>query len=227
MSPYAGIIGTGANAAMWYYHALQQMAQRAMGENAVFPIKLLGIPFEPINNLLPQNMMEAGNLMQPYLKEMEKMGAAQYILANITLHEALDKQKIKPKKMIHIRDVFNQYWERSDKNVMIIGSGYTMSAGYIPSLLPKVTRVIRASEEDEKSIDMLRRRFYHEQTATDPEDTLLQLPAKYPEVDTFIISCTEHALALKRYNIEDKFFNLPLLQCQSLFQVIKASLETS
>lgn len=84
------IIGTGKNTAHWYLKKCQELYQEQHENLEDFPVNLIYIPFEPINAILPDQMEKAGQILLPHLKEMDERRAAQFILANITLHEAID-----------------------------------------------------------------------------------------------------------------------------------------
>jgi aspartate/glutamate racemase len=217
-----GIIGTGKNAATWYFQKCQELYQHRYGKDAVCPVKLINIRFEPINRILPDQMEEAGRLLVPYLYEVDDSNVSRFILANITLHEAIDLQKNNlalKTPFVSLRTVIKNHWNQKIKKAMILGTYYTMQSEYIPSLFDDFdVAFIHPNDTDFRAIDQLRTEYY---TAPNPDESKKvfdQLKNNYPKVDCFIIACTEHALALADYNDSLENFNLPKLQCVDLIK---------
>ena len=108
---------------------------------------------------------------------------------------------------------------------MIVGSMYTMRGSYLASLFDHDhIEIVDASGVMQIRLDELRRKFYNgnnRQLANQVFDDLLQ---QYPEVDAFVIACTEHALALEEYPDKDRFISLPHLQVEYL---LNSQLKTS
>lgn len=217
---YIGIIGTGTNVATWYFKKCQEIHQRQHGDSAVCPVKLMNIPFEPINAILPDQMEAAGQLLLPHLHEMDDFGVARFILANITLHEAIDlqKQNIELKTpFISLTTVIANHWDSNTKKAMILGTSYTMQSDYIPNLFDEFdVDFIQPNKNDFTAIDHLRTTYYKAPNPESVNKVFDQLKNNYPEVDCFIIACTEHALALDDYQDYFNSFNLPELQCVEL-----------
>lgn len=219
---YVGIIGTGVHAATWYFQKCQELYQLRYGKNAVCPVKLMNIPFEPINRILPDQMEEAGRLLVPHLHEMDDFNVSRFILANITLHEAIDLQKDNfelKTPFITVRTVITNHWNHRIKKAMILGTYYTMQNTYLPILFDDFdVEFIHPNDSDFKAIDRLRTTYYSTPNPVASKKVFDHLKNNYPEVDCFIIACTEHALALADYNDSLESFNLPELQCMDLIE---------
>jgi aspartate racemase len=218
-----GIIGTGKNAATWYFKKCQAIIQLKYGKNAAAAaVKLVIIPFEPINAILPDQMEEAGRLLLPYLQQMDDSGVARFILANITLHEAIDLQNQKvyfKNPFISLRMVVNKHWNTEIKKVMILGTYYTMQSEYIPSLFNNFEiEFVHPNKKDFIAIDELRKTYYKTASPKLANKVFEQLKINNPEIECYIIACTEHALALEDYVGSFVCFNLPELQCLELVQ---------
>jgi aspartate racemase len=215
-----GIIGTGKNAATWYLKKCQELYQKEYGNVAKCPVKLMRIPFEPINAILPDQMEEAGRLMLPHLHKMDELDVSQFILANITLHEAIDLQRQNIKlntPFISLRNVIANHWDSNIKKAMIVGSYYTMQSEYLPSLFDDFhIQFIKPNKTDSNAIDRLRTTYFESPEPKAAKILFETLKRNYPEVDCFIISCTEHALALDDYQSSFNSFNLSELQCKEL-----------
>jgi len=227
MINYAGILMTGARAGVWYLRELLNRARALNGDDFVLPVKTLSVPFHSINALLPKKMALASAKMLPYFQEMEILGVDKYILANITLHEAFDQvqHQISGTRILHLHDIIRNTFNKGKKKIMIVGSMYTMRGSYLPSLFDHDhIEIVDASGVMQISLDELRRKFYNgnnRQLANQVFDDLLQ---QYPEVDAFVIACTEHALALEEYPDKDRFISLPHLQVEYL---LNSQLKTS
>jgi len=92
-----------------------------------------------------------------------------------------------------------------------------MQSEYLPSLFEDFDlEFIKPSEKDFTSIDQLRTIYYKSPNPKASKKVFDQLKNNYPEVDCFIIACTEHALALEDYKDSLNSFNLPELQCREL-----------
>lgn len=222
MSDYIGILATGSASGIWYYSKLQELSRLQRGEDFVCPVKLLSIPFEEINMLLPHQMDKAAERMELHFREAEALGVRRYIMANMTLHEAFDKKhgSLCTEHFLHIKEVFNRSLPSQTKKVMVLGTAYTTKNPVWDNWLPEGVRRIIPSEKLVKEADELRKVYYY---GTDPglaETCFDNLQNTHPEVDFFIIACTELALALDAYPGKERFFNLPLKQCALLFEEI-------
>jgi aspartate/glutamate racemase len=182
----------------------------------------MNIPFEPINRILPDQMEEAGRLLVPHLLEMDDSNVSRFILANITLHEAIDLQKNNLKlktPFVSLRTVIKNHWNPKIKKAMILGTYYTMQSSYLPSLFDDFDiEFVKPNKTDFNSIDQLRTTYFESPNPVAAKKLFDTLKNNYPEVDCFIIACTEHALALEDYNSSFKNFNLPELQCVDLIK---------
>jgi aspartate/glutamate racemase len=216
-----GILATGSRSAMWYYNQLQRLAQEARGADAVFPVKILQMPFEEINRLLPFHMKEAATLLIPYLQEMHRMGARPFILANITLHEALDLDECPGEgleEIIHVRGLLAAHFRGLRQKVALLGTAYTMRAPYMTDMIRRCGQdLIELSPEHRELVDRLRLTYY---AADQPEsacEVFHTLSKAYPHIQCFVLACTELSLALERYPAKERFVDVPSLQCAALY----------
>jgi hypothetical protein len=169
-------------------------------------------------------MEEAGTMMVPYFKEMEMINNSSYILGNITLHEAMERVMTSyspTRKFISLRSIINNQQEKLEGNkLMIIGSRYTMKNSYIPNILlslVKNTQIVEPTDDLVEEIDKLRKSYYDKSDPSKAEKVFGKLTSTYPNV-TFIISCTEHAIALSDVKDQRRFLNLPKEQCYELLR---------
>lgn len=215
-----GIIGTGENAANWYLKKCQEMHRLKHGNSIEVPIKMMKIPFTPINEILPDQMDKAGRLLLPYLHKVDDLDVSRFILANITLHEAIDLQKRNSTvntPFISLGTVIINHWDSKIKKAMILGTYYTMQSNYLRSLFDDYdVEFITPNKTDFNLIDQLRITYFESPNPVAANKMFDRLKSNYPEVDCFIIACTEHALALDDYTNSFESFNLPELQCLDL-----------
>lgn len=225
---FPGIIGTGTRALDWYYNTIQQLGRDQWGDDFVVPVKILGTPFHFINEQLPHNMRTAGEIIVPYFAEMEKMTRGAYILANITMHQAVDiavQNHNANRQFIHLSRIIEASRLKDEATIMILGSAFTMQNDYLLDLFrmrfPNL-KIIQPNEDAIRSFDALRKAFYTQSDELLAQKTFRQLAAKYTEVSTFVIACTEHALAFEccssTLRTSSKFLNLPLEQCKALLK---------
>lgn len=213
------IIGTGKNAASWYLKKCREIYELKYGTDSDDRVRLINIPFESINAILPDQMKEAGRLLMPYIHQVDELDVSQFILANITLHEALDLQGVYKVKtpFISLRTVIANHWNPENKKAMILGTYYTMQSSYLPSVFDDFNvEFITPNKTDFKKIDRLRTTYFDSPNPKAAQKLFDTLKVNYPEVDCFIIGCTEHALALSDYEGSLNCFNLPELQCLDL-----------
>lgn len=221
---FPGVIGTGSNALNWYLSRLNELGTEKYGYDYVLPLKVLKTEFRPINNELPYNIKKASSLLEPYFREMEEMTDAPYILANITLHEAVNRFSSAPSsQFINLEKICSNTSLAGNQTVMILGSSFTMQHEYLPNLLRGCNqniKVVKPSKEWIENFDQLRKVYYLGGNPTHSREVFTSLFRLNPHIDTFIIACTELSIALEDSSIKQVFdqriFNLPVEQCKLL-----------
>jgi len=214
-----GIILTGVQSGLWYLKTIHEIAQNLNGKTYVFPMKILQLPFEEINAILPYKLNEASKMLAPYFEEMKTIKAQPFILANITLHEVFNFYEpdfYKEIKLLSIDEILLRKLPVSPKKLAILGTTYTMNSGYFQSLIPKNHEVFSLDKKLQEKVDDLRLSFNYNTDCKQAHLVFNELLNTHPEVDLFIISCTELALALECFENKTRFFNLPQLQCEML-----------
>ncbi len=205
--PKPTILLTGQAAGTWYKNISGQLES----PDAFHTVQ---VDFDPINALLPNRLQEAAMLLQPYFEVLERQKQP-YILANITLHEAVQYFTFTPKYFISIGDILQQELSENLDKVVILGTQYTMNHSFIPSLISNQgVEQLPADLQDE--VNELRKVYNH---GGDPERSkkLFQKLEQFSD-HKFMIACTELAMVLKDANPDPslKIIHLPLLQCQSI-----------
>lgn len=221
MNSFPGILLTGVRSGQWYLQQLQQTARKLKGDEYILPLKILQTPFEEINVLLPHNIEKAAQKLLPYLMEMKQMKAQPFILANITLHETFNFYKENQAEqipIISISDVLKAKLPKSAKKIVVLGTYYTMSSNYISSQMPEHIYLETIDKGLKEKVNKLRILFNTEVDASFANEVFNELLNTYPDVDCFVLGCTELSLALEYFNTKSPFFNLPKFQCDQLVE---------
>lgn len=205
-----GVLLTGKKAGNWYIQTLDALKKN----KPHFDYNILQVDFYPINALLPYKMEEAAKLLEPYFAILESRHHP-YILANITLHEAVQYFSFTPKYFISIETILKHESIKSFLKTAILGTKFTMNHSYIPSLLPD-TKLVPLAEDIQEDIETLRKVYYHSTNKKLAIQIFSQLNDL--EIDCYIIACTELALALDDSEMNLTTINLPALQCQLFVQ---------
>lgn len=216
-----GILTTGTRAANWYHLRIQALAREKWGEDFVFGLKSLQIPFEKINSLLPDQLQQAASLLEPYLEEMHHMGAEPFVLGNITLHEALpylpdiSRRRL---RLIDLPDILASLDHRPGEKVAILGTHHTMQAAFFSQLMERHGFSVSPLPEDiQAKIDGLRRRYYHHSDPALAQVTFEEIIGSSPPgIDRYVIACTELSIARTDYGHAYRFLDLAELQCRAL-----------
>jgi aspartate/glutamate racemase len=202
------VILTGKNAGVWYIQTLNALVNTYPS----FEYETIQVNFEPINALLPYKMKDAAKLLEPSFKEMERRQKP-YILANITLHEAVMYFSFPTKYFISIDAILKKEVLGIEGALSILGTKYTMNHHYIAGLLPHV-EIVSLPENIQEKIDVLRQVYFktsHKKMSKEVFHLLNQ-----HESTRYIIACTELAMALTDAKIALKTIHLPELQCRYL-----------
>lgn len=204
------VILTGKNAGDWYVQTLNAI----VNVHPTFEYDTIQVHFESINALLPVKMEAAAKLLEPYFREMEYRQKP-YILANITLHEAVKYISFSPKYFISIDKILKNEVINIQGKFAILGTKYTMNHNYISSLLTK-KEIVSLPERIQDNIDKLRQVYFNSSNIKMANEVIIELSQL--KINHYILACTELTLALDDSVLELKTINLPELQCRYLLQ---------
>lgn len=199
------VILTGKKAGDWYVQTLNGL----VNTHPTFEYDAIQVHFEPINALLPDKMEAAAKLLEPYFREMEYRQKP-YILANITLHEAVKYFSFSPRCFISIEKILKNEVKNIHGKQAILGTKYTMNHNYISSLLPKI-EIVSLPEKIQDNIDRLQQVYFNSSNTKMTNEFIIELSQL--KIDHYILACTELTLALDDSVLELKTINLPELQC--------------
>ena len=209
--------GLGIQASILAYRLLNQFYSQRKGQGHTCPLRLLNVDFEPINQLLPYQQKASAKLLLPYLQDINQQDVCCIIMPNNTLHQSLDiilEKHSFEKPILHIGHLLHAEIKKLKRaQVMILGTAYTMQSGYLQSFLPEISNNILPNNSLLSKVEDLRKLYFH---SSDTELSLQiweDLNHQYPEVDYFIVACTELSIAFNSIN-EKKLDTLDLL-CRS------------
>jgi aspartate/glutamate racemase len=206
-----GILITGEVAGKWY----AQTAQRVALQHAQSMPVLQKTDFSSINPLLPEGKTQAASWLKEELNRAHQNQLSPLILANITLHEAYDLLGETYPGFIHIKQLLAEALPNAAR-IMILGTLYTMRSSYVASLLPKHVLQIKASAAHEVLVDELRKIYFSGADANAAKTLWQTLRTTDPQVDFFVLACTELAVAANHFLPKAQIINLPELQISSL-----------
>lgn len=204
------VLLTGKIAGDWYLKTLNGLLKENNVEVSAYDA--IQIDFQPINAILPNRMKDAARLLEPYFVELEKREEP-YILANITLHEAVEHFSFSPEYFISIEDILRRETENIKSKLAILGTKHTMEHSFVSSMLPYKS-IVSLPETIQDRVDDLRRHYYTNNNPIFANDVFRELGQLH--VDYYIIACTELAVALSDVNPDIQVINIPELQCQYL-----------
>lgn len=222
MSKYIGLLGgMGYRSTMLAYERLQQLYAERMGEEHTCPVVLLSVDFATINALLPNNIEAAAALLSSSVEQLDRIdGVCCNLLINNTLHKSLDvivQQKAKGLKTNygHIGVLLKQTLQKQQpENVLLIGTKYTMSDPYFKAFVPETTQLLIASKPLTEQIDKLRKAYYHAANVEMAQSVYENIQAEFPNLDTLVLTCTEHSLAFKDIQPTETIVDTMQLQCE-------------
>jgi aspartate/glutamate racemase len=225
--------------ASWYFSTLQSQIQADTQWRHQVDIDVLVLPFESINSCLPHDLQQAAELMRPHLMHLAGDESGCFLLGNITLHQSYDLlvpnlPRALTARMVHLRDVVNQYWPRQHQRACVLGSAHTMRSGYVSGLFSEHSISWQVLDDsDVAELERLRMALYPvpwqntkvisdqagiSDEAEHSQRVLAKLYLKYPGVERWIVGCTEFAFAAPHAPSGQHFFDLPRLQCRLLAQ---------
>lgn len=203
------IILTGRKAGAWYIDTMNQLVE---GINPSFGYHALQIDFDPINALLPHRMKDAARLLEPYFVELEKYKQP-YILANITLHEAIQYFTFSPEYFISIAQILRNKMQPFNGRTAVLGTKYTMNHLYIKSVFPGL-EFITLSEEVQNQVDSLRKLYNYSEDLDLAKEVFADLDRL--NMAHLVIACTELSVAWNSISKDTRWIDIPRLQCERL-----------
>lgn len=204
-----GIILAGENAGKWYIDTINRLVEHI---SPSFEHHALQIDFGPINALLPYKMVEAAHLLEPHFLKLEQ-NRQPYILANITLHEAVHYFSFSPDYFISLDRILGTKERPLTGKAVVLGTKYTMNDSFIRSLFHEL-EFITLSEELQDQVDSLRKIYIYSEDCKQANEIFEELIRL--EVNHILIACTELSVAWNGIDKDKRWIDIPRLQCERL-----------
>ena len=90
-----GILGLGSRTTAYYITELNRLYNLYKGGYSSCPFLLWNTNFDTINSLLPNPSKELDSATQQCINEIEKLDIDFILVPNITLHETIDRLRVK------------------------------------------------------------------------------------------------------------------------------------
>ena len=101
---------------------------------------------------------------------------------------------------------------------MILGTAYTMQSGYLQSFIPTESNTILPNSQHLEKVENLRKLYFQSTDAALSSQIWKELQVEYPEVDYFIIACTELSIAFNFFT--DKKLDTLQLLCTNAIEYL-------
>ncbi|MGB5436916.1 MAG: aspartate/glutamate racemase family protein [Maribacter sp.] len=187
-----GILGLGSQTTAFYLKEINRVFNEKKGGYSTCPFVLLNTNFDAINQLLPNVSKELDAVVQAYISEIENTEVQHLLIPNITLHETIDRLKFNKSILHPVQICISKVKENNWKQVVLVGSLYTMQSNYIRANFAKNgIEIILPSEEDRQFIDQVRKAVYAETQTEELIKNYHLTIEKYAKNHTVILACTE------------------------------------
>lgn len=213
-----GILELGKETTTFYKEELNTAYTKQTKGKNMFPIQLLRTNFNEINNLLPKPSKQLEEIIQTYLDELLKLGVAQIIIPNITLHETIDNLKFNIPIIHPVHLTASEIKKNKYKKVVLFGSKYTMESNYVKNIFKQYDIItILPSKDDMLFIDNIRKVVYHKTTSKELIDDFNLMVKKYAQNNAMVIACTE--LSVASINGNRKIFDMARIQIKEILKI--------
>lgn len=197
-----GILGLGSQSTLFYIRELNAIFNKKNRGYSTCPFKLLNIDFDAINNLLPAPSKKLDTIVKSYVNELIKLDIDTILVPNITLHETIDRLKIRVPIIHPIHYTVSELKKKNYKKVVLFGSNYTMESSYIKSIFAENgIEVLLPSKKDMKFTDEVRKQVYQETATQDLLNNFNLTIKKYAQSNVVVIACTELSISSTNGNL--------------------------
>ncbi len=212
-----GILGLGNETTTFYKAELNTAYTKQTDCKNMLPIQLLRTNFDEINNLLPKPSKQLEEILQTYLDELIKLGVAQIIIPNITLHETIDDLKFNIPIVHPVHLTASEIKKNKYKKVVLFGSKYTMESNYIKNIFKEYDIITSLPTKDDMLfIDNVRKQVYQKTSGKELIDNFNLMVKKYAQNNAMVIACTE--LSVASTNRNGKVFDMVHIQVMEVLK---------
>jgi aspartate racemase len=195
------VLGLGSRTTSFYLSELNSLYKQKRGGYSTCPLLLLNTDFNTINSLLPNTSDALDLAVNQYINEIDKFDMQHLLIPNITLHETIDRLKIKKNVLHPVHLTQKQIKENSWEKVVLFGSLFSMNSTYIQGQFKENgIEVILPTQEDMLFIDAVRKQIYNE---TETEELITKYHGvikKYSGNKPVILACTELSILKPKGN---------------------------
>ncbi|TCI92788.1 aspartate/glutamate racemase family protein [Tenacibaculum sp. M341] len=214
------MLGLGSRSTLFYLEKLNQLYNELHGGYSTCPLKLLNANFNDINPLLPNVSPELIKNVEKYVKELISLNIDALLIPNITLHETIDivfqKEFINVPVIHPVKITADILSSKNHKNVIVLGSMYTMQSSYITSIFTnKGITVNQLPKEEMLFVDKVRREIYEEDNQQLIKE-FNELLSEYAAQTSIVIACTELSIANK--TVSDNVLDMVTIQIEKAIQ---------
>jgi len=222
-----GLLGLGSHSTLYYIEKLNHQYNCINGGYSTCPLKLLNTNFDKINPYLPCEFEPLIPVVKKYIEDLNSLNVSKILIPNITLFETIDQIDFNTEilnKIIHPIKIMRESLKHlNEKDVIILGSKYTMTSNYVSSFTPN--KISLLSEDEYLKIENIRNKVFHEGVSNDHVDYLVSISNKYYD-KIIVIACSELSIINSRLPISKNKIDLVQLQFEELiFKVNKGILK--
>ena len=187
-----GVLGLGSQTTAFYLKELNKAFNRLKGGYSTCPFILFNTNFDAINSLLPNVSEELDHIVRAYISEIEKTDVEYLLIPNITLHETIDRLKVKKSILHPVSICISKLKENKWDKIVLFGSLHTMQSNYIRNCFSENDiEVLLPSEEDMQFIDTVRKAVYAETQTEELIKKYHLITDKYSVNHPVLLACTE------------------------------------
>lgn len=195
-----GVLGLGSVSTVYYIELLNRTFHLKNEGYSTCPFTMININFNDINPYLPNDFVNIKRHILPFLEYIDSLKIKNLIIPNITIHESIDSILLEENfkfNLIHPVNILINYLIQEDiKEIILLGTKYTMSGAYIKTKLQgHGISIIKLDSETISLIDSIRKEVYHGNIEKG-KDQLNEISKKYPN-RKIVLACTELSVAAK------------------------------
>lgn len=214
--------GTSWPSTIEYYRILNELAYEKLGGFHSAKLLLYSIDYHEIKNRYHEGWDEIPILLKNEIEKLVKMGPDCIMICNNTLHKAFDEIKTDLNLEIpifHIIEVTGEYATKNHcKNLLLIGTKFTMEDGFYQSALNKFGLTTEIPDLDDRIKiqevqSELAKGVLHERF----REVFRRIIPKHDHLDAVVLACTEIPMVVNQKDFGIMILNPTYLQCRKAF----------
>lgn len=211
-----GVLGLGSRSTTFYIEELNRKLNSILGGYSTCPFVMLNTDFDTINALLPHPSKKLDKIVQRYIEDLEKLKPDSILIPNITLHQTIDRLKVKTKLIHPLQICVEKLKQQDTKKIVVFGTKYTMQSSYFKDYFyAHGIEIIAPSNEDMDFVDKIRQDIYAKREKEKDLIYFNVLIEKYSKLFPVIFACTELSIVKN-----DKVIDLIQLQIDTAIKSV-------